>query len=167
MISHSIVKKRPLLQTLFDFWNLATITSTCPSGHTTLKTTSHKRCIDVDTTLFKRHVSTGLHQSIRSCACTFVSVIVYCLKAPYSSKHGHFNQERFNKLIKRYKYDHKMWHLAACKKSVSLSILNWIKRFSSYLWINVGDINSEILPTLIQRYDKKSFHFWSSSRTTD
>ena len=40
-----------------------------------------------------------------------------------------------------------MWHLAAYKISISLSFLNWIKNemiFLSYLWINVGNINSEI-----------------------
>ena len=39
-----------------------------------------------------------------------------------------------------------MWHLTACKILVSLSFLNWIKNeliFLSYLWINVGNINSE------------------------
>ena len=48
-----------------------------------------------------------------------------------------FIQERFNKLI----YS-KMWHLTACKISVSISVLNWIK-----------------MATLIQKYSKKSFHF--------
>ena len=40
-----------------------------------------------------------------------------------------------------------MWHLTACKISVSLSVLNWVMIF--YL----------TLTTLIQRHDKKSFHF--------
>ena len=37
----------------------------------------------------------------------------------------------------------KMWHLTACKIAGSLSFLNW-NDFLSYLWINVGNINSEI-----------------------
>ena len=45
-----------------------------------------------------------------------------------------------------------MWHLTACKISVSLSVLKW-NDFLSYLWINVANINSEIR--------QKSFHFWS------
>ena len=44
-----------------------------------------------------------------------------------------------------YEYNHKMWHLTACKISVSLSFLNWVK--------------NEMLPTLIQRYDKKIISF--------
>ena len=45
--------------------------------------------------------------------------IQYLLKAPYSSK-----IYSFNKLIYGIS---KMWHLAACEISVSLSILNWNK----------------------------------------
>ena len=47
-----------------------------------------------------------------------------------------------------------MWHLTACKISVNLLSLNWIKKFFFFfffffffllnLWINVGNINSEI-----------------------
>ena len=43
-----------------------------------------------------------------------------------------------------------MWHLTACKISVSLLFLKW-NDFLLYLWINVE--------TSIQKYDKKSFHF--------
>ena len=45
-----------------------------------------------------------------------------------------------------------MWHLTAYKISVSLSFLNLIKNwndFLSSLWINVGNINSEILLKII------------------
>ena len=42
-----------------------------------------------------------------------------------------------------------MWHLAACKISVSLLFLKW-NDFLSYLWLTVA---------WIQGYDKKSFHF--------
>ena len=58
-----------------------------------------------------------------------------------------FIQERFNKVIYAwYLYDHKMWHLTACKISVSVSFLNWIKNETilSYLWINVANINLEM-----------------------
>ena len=54
--------------------------------------------------------------------------------------------------------NHKIWHLTACKISVSLSFLKW-NEFLSYLWISVANINSEI------RW--KSFHFSSSSKTRD
>ena len=40
-----------------------------------------------------------------------------------------------------------MWQLTACKISISLSFFNWIKKemiFLWYLWINVGNIISEI-----------------------
>ena len=47
-----------------------------------------------------------------------------------------------------------MWHLAVCKISVSLSVLNWIKNEMS-----LYRISELMLATLIQRYDKKSFHF--------
>ena len=47
-----------------------------------------------------------------------------------------------------------MWHLTACKISVSLSFLNWIKNV-----MNFYRISELLLPTLIQRYDKNSFHF--------
>ena len=43
-----------------------------------------------------------------------------------------------------------MWHLTACKISVSLSFLNWIKKE-----LIVYRISELILATLIQRYDKK------------
>ena len=46
-----------------------------------------------------------------------------------------------------------MWHLTACKISVSLSFLNWIKNEMIF-----NHISELILATLIQRYDKKSFH---------
>ena len=48
------------------------------------------------------------------------------------------------------------------EKHSSLSFLSWIKNEMIsllYLWINVGNINSEI--------QQKSFHFWSSLRTRD
>ena len=41
-----------------------------------------------------------------------------------------------------------MWHLTACKISISLLFLNWIKNemiFLLYLWIYVGNISSDIL----------------------
>ena len=49
-----------------------------------------------------------------------------------------------------------MWHLRACKISVSLSFLKW-NDFLLYLWINVANINSEI-------YDKNHFIFNPSSK---
>ena len=47
-----------------------------------------------------------------------------------------------------------MWHLTACKIIVNLSFLNWIKNEMSFY-----RISELMLATLIQRYDKKSFHF--------
>ena len=52
-----------------------------------------------------------------------------------------------------------MWHLTACKISVCLSFLNRIK--NEMIFYGISEL---ILPTLIQRYDKKSFHFWSNSQ---
>ena len=47
-----------------------------------------------------------------------------------------------------------MWHLTACKISVSLSFLSWIK--IEIIFYRIFEL---MLETLIQRYDKKSFHF--------
>ena len=47
-----------------------------------------------------------------------------------------------------------MWHLTACKFSVSLSFLNWIK--NEMIFYRISEL---MLATLIQRYDKNSFHF--------
>ena len=47
-----------------------------------------------------------------------------------------------------------MWHLTVCKISVSLSFLNWIK--NEMILYRISEL---MLATLIQRYDKKSFHF--------
>ena len=47
-----------------------------------------------------------------------------------------------------------MWHLAACKISASLLLLNWIK--NKVIFYRISKL---MLATLIQRYDKKSFHF--------
>ena len=47
-----------------------------------------------------------------------------------------------------------MWHLTACKISVSLSYLNWIK--NEMIFYHISEL---MLPTLIQKYDKKSFDF--------
>ena len=55
-----------------------------------------------------------------------------------------------------------MWHLTAHKNSVSLAFLNWIKNETIF-----GRVFELMLPTLIQRYDKKSFHFLLKIRITD
>ena len=47
-----------------------------------------------------------------------------------------------------------MWHWTACKISVSLSFFKFFYHISELM-----------LPTLIQRYNKKSFHFWSNDQT--
>ena len=47
-----------------------------------------------------------------------------------------------------------MWHLTACKISVCLSFLNWIE--NEMIFYRISEL---ILATLLQRYDKKSFHF--------
>ena len=82
-------------------------------------------------------------------------------KASISLENRHFIiQERFKKLIYGiwYYYNHKMWHLTACKISVSLSYLKWNDFYR---------ISELMLPTLIQRYDKNPFHFLSNSKTRD
>ena len=59
-----------------------------------------------------------------------------------------------------------MWHLAACK--ISISFLNWIKNEMIFIvsLINVAMYDDHgTMSTLIQRYDNKSFYFSSSSRT--
>ena len=47
-----------------------------------------------------------------------------------------------------------MWHLTACKISVSLLFLNWIK--NGMIFYGFSEL---MLATLIQGNDKKSFHF--------
>ena len=47
-----------------------------------------------------------------------------------------------------------MWQLTACKISVCFSFLNWIK--NEMIFYRISKL---MLPTLIERYDKKSFHF--------
>ena len=54
------------------------------------------------------------------------------LMAPYSSKIDIFIRERFNKLI--LKYDHKMWHLTACKISVTVNVLKFRTLYSLLFW---------------------------------
>ena len=48
-----------------------------------------------------------------------------------------------------------MWHMTAYKNSVSLAFLNWIK--NEMIFYHISEF---MLATLIQRYDKKSFHFY-------
>ena len=55
-----------------------------------------------------------------------------------------------------------MRHLTACKISVNLPVLNRIKNEMIF-----SGISELMLATIIQRYDKKSFHFLSKSRTRD
>ena len=65
----------------------------------------------------------------------FFFVVVVCLfffffselKAPYSTKTDILLSKKGGKIDIWYYYIHKMWHLTACKISVSLSLLNWIK----------------------------------------
>ena len=52
-----------------------------------------------------------------------------------------------------------MWHLTARKISVSLSFLNWVK--NEMIFYHITEL---MLPILVQKYDKKSFHFWSISK---
>ena len=55
-----------------------------------------------------------------------------------------------------------MWHLTACKISFSLSFFELDQKwndFLSYLWNNVGNINSEILYKKKKKEKRKSFHF--------
>ena len=47
-----------------------------------------------------------------------------------------------------------MWHLTACKSSVSLSFLNWIK--NETIFYRISEL---MLATLILRYDKKIISF--------
>ena len=68
-----------------------------------------------------------------------------------------------------------MWHLTAWKISGGLSFLNWIK--NEMIFYHISElmlqldkknevsfyrISELMLATLIQRYNKKSFHIWSS-----
>ena len=53
-----------------------------------------------------------------------------------------------------------MWHLTASKISVSLSFVNWIK--NEMIFYRISEL---MLATLIQRYDKKSFHFTNEALT--
>ena len=52
-----------------------------------------------------------------------------------------------------------MWHLTACKISVGLSFLNWVKNEMLFFFFFFYQISELMLATLIQRCDKKSFHF--------
>ena len=52
-----------------------------------------------------------------------------------------------------------MWHLTACKISVRLSFLNWIKNEMIFIVSLPATFYRILSATLIQRYDKKSFHF--------
>ena len=71
---------------------------------------------------------------------TLQSCITTVFKASIFLKIRHFIiQERFNKLI----YVHKMWHLTACKISVCLSFLNWIK--NEMIFYRISEL---MLPTL-------------------
>ena len=84
----------------------------------------------------------------------------FSIKSSIFLKNRHFIiQERFNKLIYGINTIIKMWHLSAYKISVSLLFLKW----NDFFYI----ISELMLPTLIQRYHKKSFHFWSSSKMRD
>ena len=50
-----------------------------------------------------------------------------------------------------------MWHLAACKISIILSFLKWIKHeiiFLSRLWINIANINVPDRIKTIYQFDK-------------
>ena len=47
-----------------------------------------------------------------------------------------------------------MLHLTACKILISLLLLNWIKN-ENFFFI----VSELMLATLMQRYDRKSFHF--------
>ena len=47
-----------------------------------------------------------------------------------------------------------MWHVTACKIPVSLSFFELNQN-----WNDIYGISELMLATLIQRYDKKSFHF--------
>ena len=55
-----------------------------------------------------------------------------------------------------------MWHMTAYKIPVSLLFLNWIKH--EMIFYRISEL---ILLALIQRYDKTSFHFWTTSKTRD
>ena len=47
-----------------------------------------------------------------------------------------------------------MWHLSACKNSVSLVFLNWIK--NEIIFFHISEL---MLATLIQKYNKNPFIF--------
>ena len=58
-----------------------------------------------------------------------------------------------------------MWYLTVCKISVSLSFLNWIKNEMFFFFFFFYRLSELMLATLIQRYDKKSFHFKNERQT--
>ena len=55
-----------------------------------------------------------------------------------------------------------MWHLTACKISVSLWFLNWIK--NEMIFYHTSEL---MLATLIQRYEKTHFTFDPVQKTRD
>ena len=80
----------------------------------------------------------------------------YTFKGSIYLKKTFFIQESFNKLIYNINAIINVHvHLTACKISVSLLSLNWIKNEMIFFY----RISELMLATLIQRSDKKSFHF--------
>ena len=93
-------------------------------------------------------------------SAVYISWPFVIIKGSISLKNRHFIiQKRFNKLI------HGIYTIIKCgtwqpvKFQLSLSFLKWNDFFNR--------ISELMLPTLIQIYDKKSFHFWFSSKTRD
>ena len=49
-----------------------------------------------------------------------------------------------------------MWHLTVCNISISLSFFNWQWIKNEIVFYPISEL---MLATLIQKYNKKSFHF--------
>ena len=80
------------------------------------------------------------------------------LNAPYSSNINILFQERFNKLI----YGINTIIKCGTWQPVIFQLVS--RPWNEMIFYRISEL---MLPTIIQRYDKKSFHIWSSSKTKD
>ena len=84
-----------------------------------------------------------------------------CYRLHIPKKNRHFIiRERFNKLIYDINTIIKCGTWQPVQFQFSLTFLKW----NDVIFYRISEL---MLPTLIQRYDRNSFHVWSSSRTRD